>query len=110
MLSDHSDRARRRREGSPFIVTRRDFIRTVTVAAAAVGLTGSKAARVIAAATKGGLKPSVIWLHFQECTGCTMTLLRPTHPALDELILSLISLDYHESLFAAAGKQAEDAL
>lgn len=109
MLSDHSDRARRRRDGSPFMVSRRDFIRTVTVAAAAVGLTGSKAARVIAAATKG-LKPSVIWLHFQECTGCTMTLLRPTHPALDELILSLISLDYHESLFAAAGRQAEDAL
>src|ERR1043165_6009488 len=89
--------------GKPFfVVTRRDFVRTCMMAAAAVGLTGGAIEKVIAQATKG-LKPSVIWLHFQECTGCTMTLLRPSHPGLDELILDLISLDYHESLFAAAG-------
>lgn len=95
--------------GGRFLVTRRDFVRTCMVAAAAVGLAGSSVERVIAAVSKG-LKPSVIWLHFQECTGCTMTLLRPSHPGLDELILDLVSLDYHESLFAAAGKQAEDVL
>ena len=55
-------------------------------------------------------KPSVIWLHFQECTGCTESLLRTSHPGIDELILDLISLDYHETLFAAAGHQAEAAL
>ena len=49
-----------------------------------------------------GKKPSVIWLHFQECTGCTESLLRTSHPALDELILDLISLDYHETLLVAA--------
>ena len=32
------------------------------------------------------LKPSVIWLHFQECTGCTESLLRTSHPALSNLI------------------------
>jgi hydrogenase small subunit len=79
------------------------------MATAAVGLTGSAAARVVEAAVSGK-RPSVIWLHFQECTGCTMSMLRPSHPALDELILDLISLDYHESLFAAAGHQAEAAL
>lgn len=110
MISEYSDLGERKDDGSTFFVSRRDFIRTLTVAAAAVGLTGSAAARVIEAATKEQLKPSVIWLHFQECTGCTMTLLRPTHPAIDELILSLVSLDYHETLFAAAGRQAEDAL
>ena len=52
----------------------------------------------------------MIWLHFQECTGCTESLLRTSHPALAELILDLISLDYHETLFAAAGHQAEAAL
>jgi hydrogenase small subunit len=91
------------------LVSRRDFVRACVAAAAAVGLTGSAVGRVVEAATRG-LKPSVIWLHFQECTGCSMTLLRPTRPALDELILDLISLDYHETLFAAAGLQAEDAL
>jgi hydrogenase small subunit len=64
----------------------------------------------MAEAAARGLKPSVIWLHFQECTGCTESLLRTSHPAAAELILDLISLDYHETLFAAAGKQAEEAL
>ena len=90
-------------------VSRRDFMSACMAAAAAVGLTGTAAAQVVDAAARG-LKPSVIWLHFQECTGCTMTLLRPTHPALDELILDLISLDYHETLFAAAGHNAEEAM
>ena len=52
----------------------------------------------------------MVWLHFQACTGCTESLLRTSHPAIAELILDLISLDYNETLFAAAGHQAEDAL
>ena len=91
------------------VVSRRDFLRLCTMAAAAVGISGSMAAQIVEAAAKG-LKPSVIWLHFQECTGCTESLLRTSHPALAELILDLISLDYHETLLAAAGHQAEAAL
>jgi hydrogenase small subunit len=64
----------------------------------------------MAAAVKKGPRPSVIWLHYQECTGCTESLLRTSHPGLAELILDLISLDYHETLMAAAGHQAEAAL
>jgi hydrogenase small subunit len=90
-------------------VSRRDFVRICTMAAAAVGLSTSAAAQIAAAAAKG-LKPSVIWLHFQECTGCTESLLRTSTPGLAELILDLVSLDYHETLFAAAGHQAEAAL
>jgi hydrogenase small subunit len=90
-------------------VSRRDFVRVVSMAAAAVGLSGTAAAR-IAEAVARGLKPSVIWLHFQECTGCTESLLRTSHPSVSELILDLISLDYSETLFAAAGHQAEAAL
>jgi len=90
-------------------VGRREFIKVVTAAAAAIGLSGSEAARMVEAATLG-LKPSVIWLHFQECTGCTESLLRTSHPDLGSLILDLISLDYHETLSAAAGHQAEKSL
>jgi hydrogenase small subunit len=90
-------------------VSRRDFVRICTMAAAAIGLSQTAAATIAEAAAKG-LKPSVIWLHFQECTGCTESLLRTSHPALSELLLDLISLDYHETLFAAAGHQAEAAL
>uniref|UniRef100_A0A832I573 Twin-arginine translocation signal domain-containing protein n=1 Tax=Eiseniibacteriota bacterium TaxID=2212470 RepID=A0A832I573_UNCEI len=90
-------------------LNRRDFVRTVTLAAAAVGLGATTVTSIVEAAGRG-LKPSVIWLHFQECTGCTESLLRTTHPDVAEVILDLVSLDYHETLFAAAGHQAEAAL
>jgi hydrogenase small subunit len=90
-------------------VSRREFIRVVTMAAAAVGLSSSAAMRVVQAAA-AGMKPSVIWLHFQECPGCTESLLRTSHPSIAKVILDLISLDYHETLFAASGHQAEAAL
>ena len=83
-------------------VSRRDFIKVCSAAAAAVGLpawAGEKMAEKVAK----GQKPSVVWLHFQECTGCTESLLRTSHPDVGSLILDLISVDYHETLFAAAG-------
>jgi hydrogenase small subunit len=90
-------------------VLRRDFLKVCTLAAGAVGLpawAGEKMAQKAAS----GAKPSVVWLHWQECTGCTESLLRTSAPDVGELILSLVSLDYHETLMAAAGEQAEDAL
>ncbi|MGD8441531.1 MAG: hydrogenase small subunit [Holophagae bacterium] len=90
-------------------VDRRDFLKVCTMASAALGLPASTGVKW-AEAAEAGLKPSVIWLHFQECTGCTESLLRTSHPALDTLILDMISLDYSETLFAAAGHQIEDAL
>jgi hydrogenase small subunit len=90
------------------VVRRRDFMKLCAMAAAAVGLPAS-AGRAFAASAASGLKPSVIRLPFSECTGCTESMLRPVHPALDDLILDLISLDYHETLFVAAGHQVEAA-
>jgi hydrogenase small subunit len=90
-------------------VSRREFVRMCTMAAAAIGLGPAAATRFVEAAEKG-VRPSVIWLQFQECTGCTESLLRTSHPAVDSLLFDLISLDYHETLFAAAGHQAEAAL
>ena len=76
--------------------------------AATLGLSNSATAQVAEAITKKE-RPSVIWLHHQECTGCTESLLRAEHPTLEKLILDIISLDYHETLFAAAGHQVEAA-
>ncbi len=90
-------------------VDRREFVKICTMAATAVGLSSTAAASFAEAAAKG-LKPSVIWLHFQECTGCTESLLRTSHPAVAKLIFDLVSLDYHETLLAAAGTQAHAVL
>jgi len=89
-------------------VSRREFLQLCSAMAATMGLpSGAEAAMAEAVATKK--RPSVIWLHFQECTGCTESMLRAEHPTLEKLILDVISLDYHETLFAAAGHQAEAA-
>jgi len=96
-------------DGNGDRMERRDFLKICTLAAAAVGLPATAATRMAEAAAAGP-RPSVIWLHFQECTGCSESLLRTSHPAIAKLILDLVSLDYHETLFAAAGHQAEDAL
>jgi len=63
-------------------------------------------ARVAKAAEQFGRVP-IVWLHFAECTGCSEALLRTSYPNIDELILETLSLEYHETLMAAAGHQAE---
>jgi hydrogenase small subunit len=87
---------------------RRQFMTFCAGVAATLGLSNA-AAGTIAKALTEAKRPSVIWLHFQECTGCSESLLRAEHPTLEKLILDIISLDYHETLMAAAGHQAEAA-
>ncbi|HJV63070.1 MAG TPA: hydrogenase small subunit [Albitalea sp.] len=89
-------------------ITRREFTQFCATTATTLGLAaGSDLA--IAQAVEKAKRPSVIWLHYQECTGCSESLLRAEHPTLEKLILDTISLDYHETLMAAAGHQAEAA-
>jgi len=95
-------------------VSRRNFLQLCSkiMIAAPVGLslTSKRTAAQIAKIVGKARRPSVIWLHFQDCTGCTETLLRTSTPDVASLILDVISLDYHETLMAASGAQAEAAL
>jgi hydrogenase small subunit len=95
-------------------VPRRDFIKFCTqlMIAAPVGLalTNKSWAGEVAQEIMQMQRPSVVWLHFQDCTGCTETLLRTSRPGVDDLIFNIISLDYHETLMPGSGKQAEQAL
>jgi hydrogenase small subunit len=95
-------------------VSRRSFLQlcSILMATAPMGLalTGKNSLLQVAEAIGKTKRPSVIWLHFQDCTGCTETLLRTTTPDVAHLILDVISLDYHETLMAASGAQAEAAL
>jgi hydrogenase small subunit len=91
-----------------FSIGRREFLTFCSAIAATMGLPKGAAAQVAEAITSKA-RPSVIWLHHQECTGCTESFLRAEHPTLEKLILDIISLDYHETLFAAAGHQIEAA-
>ncbi len=105
MKTKNFDRIKARLNG----VSRRDFMKYCTVMASSMGLSSGVAPQIAEALTQKK-RPPVIWLHGQECTGCTETLLRPSHPTLENLILDIISLDYHETLLVGAGHQAEEAL
>ncbi len=89
-------------------VTRREFMKFCAGIAATMGLSSAMSIRIAEAATSPQ-RPPVIWISAQECTGCTESLLRATHPTIEQLILESISLDYHETLNAGAGHQAEAA-
>ncbi len=64
----------------------------------------------IADALERKRKPSVVWLEFQDCAGDTESTLRATKPTVGRLVLDVISLDYHETIMAPAGHQAEKSL
>lgn len=88
-------------------VSRRDFMKFCAGLAATAGLPIG-AAEQVAAALTAPQRPPVIWIGAQECTGCTESLLRATHPTLENLVLDTISLEYHEVLSAAFGQQVEE--
>ena len=104
MKSEEFDSVRQKLGG----ISRRDFLKYCTIMAVSMGLPLSAGAK-IAEAIVSPRRPPVIWLSFSECTGCVESLLRSNHPSLEHLILDLISLDYSETLCAAAGHQAEAA-
>lgn len=89
--------------------TRRDFMKFCTMIAAYMGLQASGAAQV-AQALKTKPRIPVIWLHFQECTCCSESFIRSSHPIVADIVLDKISLDYTETLMAASGHQAEAAM
>ncbi|WP_029009767.1 hydrogenase small subunit [Azospirillum halopraeferens] len=86
---------------------RRDFLQYCTGVAAALGLSPALGVTIANAAAAAANRPAVIWLSGQACTGCVETLLRTSHPSLETLILSQISLEYCETLNAGSGHQAE---
>jgi [NiFe] hydrogenase small subunit len=91
-------------------VSRRSFMKYCTALTATMGLSSSfvpKVAEVLAAPAQ---RPPVVWLHFGECTGCSEALLRAQYPSVDQLVLEILSVEYHETIMAAAGHQAEDNL
>jgi hydrogenase small subunit len=55
-------------------------------------------------------RPPLVWLEFQDCAGNTESFLRASHPGVIDLVLDILSVDYHETIMAAAGHLAEEAL
>jgi len=89
-------------------ISRRSFLKFCAATASMMALPPSMIP-AIAEALEKAKKPSVIWLSFQECTGCTESLTRAHTATIENLIFDSISLDYHHTLQAASGEAAEEA-
>jgi hydrogenase small subunit len=89
-------------------VSRRTFIKYCTAMASVLALP-PLVGRAMADQLSAAQRPSVIYLSFQECTGCLESLTRSFSPSIENLIFDVISLDYDDTLMAAAGEQAESA-
>jgi hydrogenase small subunit len=87
-------------------VSRREFVAFCGSIAASFALPRSAAAQM-AAALQRTEKPILIWLEFQDCAGNTESFLRASRPTAAEVLLDVLSLDYHETVMAAAGEQSK---
>lgn len=92
-------------------VSRRRFLQYCAGLTAVLALPPQFAPQVAEALAGAGAdgRPSIIWLEFQDCAGNTESFLRARDPDVATLVLDLLSIDYHETIMAAAGAQAEAA-
>jgi hydrogenase small subunit len=88
---------------------RREFLRFCSFAAMMAGIETAGFPKVVQA-FESKARPPVVWLHFQECTCCSESFIRSSHPIVADVLLNSLSLDYTETLQAAAGHQAEKCL
>ena len=87
--------------------TRRQFLKFCGIMGAMMGLRQSGVAQIVEALDTQP-RIHVIWEHFQECTCCSESFIRASHPLVGKILLDLISVDYDDTLMAASGFVAEE--
>jgi len=90
-------------------VSRRRFLKFCSLMTATLALPSRYVVQVASALEKTR-KPVLVWLQFQDCAGNSEAILRSSHPSVLEVVLDLLSWEYHEIVMAGAGHQAEAAL
>lgn len=91
-------------------LNRRDFVKLCTGTVAGIGISQMfhPAVHEALAGTLTGERPPVFWLQGQGCTGCSVTLLNSVHPSIADILLKVISLEFHPTIMAWEGEQAFD--
>lgn len=95
-------------------ISRRKFLGYCAGIATMIGLSQTAAPQIadalesVIGKSEGGLKP-VIWLEGASCTGCTEAFAQVDTPDVPSVVLELLSLNYSETLSAAAGHSMEEA-
>lgn len=90
-------------------IERRDFMKWASAVTGMLMLPASFTPLVADAALLMNRAP-VIWIELQDCAGNSEALLRSDGPKIDEIVLDIISLEFHHTLQAASGHEAEKQL
>src|SRR5580704_19406043 len=90
-------------------ITRRQLAKYCSALLATMAMPERYLAQTMAAVGKVK-KPVLVWLQFQDCTGCSESMLRSSHPEVADIVLDLLSWEYHEVIMAGAGDAAKHAL
>jgi hydrogenase small subunit len=90
-------------------ISRRRFLGFASAMTALLALPSTMTPRIVKA-LETQRKPVVVWLEFQDCAGNTESMLRSSHPAVADVVLDVLSWEYHETIMAGAGHQAEAVL
>jgi len=89
-------------------VSRRDFLKYCGSIAAMLGMSEMYAPQIAAAVEKGATLQPALWMAHGLCTGCTESMAQVDSPDVPSVVLDLLSLNYWETVMAAAGKQAKE--
>jgi len=88
-------------------ISRRDFLKVTLAAAGALQLSSSK---IFAALSENNNAP-IIWLQGCGCTGCSVSTLAVSNPAaIDDVLLSVVSMKFNNTIMTLAGEKAMAAL
>ena len=90
-------------------ISRRDFLRFCSAMTAALALPMRYTDRIVKALEQT-TRPALVWLEFQDCAGNSESALRASHPSFADIVLELLSWNYHETVMAPSGKAAEKSL
>ena len=85
-------------------LTRRKFLQICAGSAAAAGASSILCPQVVQALKEKAGNQPIVWLSGQCCTGCSVSLLNAGRPDIAEVLLDIISLDYHGTVMASAGE------
>jgi hydrogenase small subunit len=89
--------------------SRRDFLPVLRCGRNRGRIGSNRRAQVVSAFEKKE-KPAVVWLHFQECTCCSESFIRASHPIVAGCAAGRAVAELHRDLMAASGFQAEKSL
>ena len=91
-------------------VSRRSFLKTVTGTAAGIGLSQVFNPALVSAMEKALETHPVLWVQGQGCTGCSVSLLNSVDPSIADVLLKVISLQFHPTVMASEGETALENL